>query len=286
MRRKILSLSGVVGLAVVCLVISMSALTVHADDRSPSHDMIDQAAGSPQPQIATPDSPAVGELIINEVAPAAAPGKPAWVELAVNAQQLYLPIVVRNSNGASNLTGAANAAASMTSNAAAAPAPAATTSSTYVLNLNGARYQLPAALPTIPPNGFIVIFVGITGTDDLDFGDGVAHLYAAAVPTDVLTLRGGGYVGLYNSLTFSSTTILDFAAWGALPNGATDDAVDAGIWPKDAVLEFDGGFGGEDAISVPTHPDESFGLYAGEWASYRAQHSSRGEPNPPPVPMH
>jgi hypothetical protein len=50
-------------------------------------------------------------------------------------------------------------------------------------------------------------------------------------------------------------------------------------------LEYDPGLGGESALQTPRQPNASFGKYAGEWASYRAAHSSRGKPNPPPAPM-
>ena len=191
-------------------------------------------------------------------------------------QQLYLPVIARN--------GGATATPTVVSNDASQQASAAVASGTYVLNLNGAQYTLPSALPPVPPNGIIVVFMGVTGTDDLDFGDGVATLYAGNVAT--MTFSRGGYAGLYNSATLTTTTIVDFVAWGAVPVSATDQAVAAGVWSDGAALEFDAGFGGEDTIIVPQHPNDSFGRYAGGWASYRAVHSSRGRRNPPPVPMH
>jgi hypothetical protein len=164
------------------------------------------------------------------------------------------------------------------------PEVATAASVSYVLSLNGVRYDLPAALPPVPPNGFIVVYLGVTGTDDLDFSDGVATLYASHIPTT--TFQRGGYAGLYTSATLTTTTIADFVAWGTVPVSATEQAAEAGLWPDGAALEFDVGFGGEDTVFVPQRPNESFGRYAGEWASYRAAHSSRGRRNPPPVPMH
>ena len=146
-------------------------------------------------------------------------------------------------------------------------------------------YALPDALPPVPPNGIIVVYIGVTGTDDLDFGDGVATLYASNIDTDLF--QRGGYVGLLNT-TPATPTRDDYILWefSNIAITETELAVAAGVWPSGAVLEFDPGFGGEDTIGVPQVPNQSFGRYAGEWVSYRAGHSSPGRLNPPPVPMH
>ncbi|HSD84197.1 MAG TPA: hypothetical protein VLG46_10075, partial [Anaerolineae bacterium] len=274
MNKKVLTMGGVVGLALLWFSATLTALATHAVASHPPV-MVERSIRTQRPVLA-PAQTAVGQLFISEVSPAAAPGKPAWIELAVEAPQIFLPLVVRNGNAA--------ASPGSTPEKITAPAMASSAGQSYVLSLNGIRYDLPAALPPIPPNGFIVVYLGVTGTDDLDFSDGIATLYASHIPTT--TFQRGGYAGLYTSTTLTTTTIADFVAWGSVPVSATDQAVEAGIWSSGASLEFDAGFGGEDPIVVPQRPNESFGRYAGDWASYRAAHSSRGRRNPPPVPMH
>lgn len=260
MIKHILNVGVVIGFTLASLTLSMAALATSNESK------VEQS---------TQQATVVGQLFISEVSPASAPGKPAWIELAVDAQQIYLPLIARNSS--------AGATPAMSSDAPPRSS-AAVANSTYVLNLNGTQYALPPALPPVPPNGIIVIFMGVSGTDELDFSDGVATLYASHVVTS--TFSRGGYAGLYNSTTLTTTTMVDFVTWGTVPITATDQAVAAGVWPSGAALEFDAGFGGEDTIIVPQRPNESFGRYADQWASYRAAHSSRGRRNPPPVPMH
>lgn len=222
---------------------------------------------------------------ISEVAPAAAPDKPAWIEIAIQSQsnQVFAPLIARDANiGASALETAAQMQP-------AAPVVAGADLRRCVLEFGGFTYAFPDVLPLAPPGGIIVIELGTPGPDDLDFSDGVATLHATTVPTQVFDSRGGS-VALYNSRTLTATTMLDFVAWGdpSTPSAgrlALDHAVLAGLWPDGAALQYDPGLGGESALQTPRQPDASFGRYAGEWASYRAAHSSRGKPNPPPPAM-
>jgi hypothetical protein len=273
MNRKLLNMGGVASLMIVWLSITITALAT-GEVTSPAPITVDRSTRTHRQALA-PDQAAAGQLFISEVAPAAAPGKPAWIELAVNAQQVFLPFIARNSSTAISSSSA--------SNEALPTAVASSANTSYALDLNGMRYDLPAALPPVPPNGFIVVYIGVTGTDDLDFGDGLATLYASNI--DTALFQRGGYVALYNT-TPSTPTMDDFALWQENFGARAQQAITEGLWSEGAVLEFDPGFGGEDAIGVPQRPNESFGRYGGEWVSYRAAHSSRGRRNPPPVPMH
>ena len=263
MLKRVLNVAWVIGFTLTALTLSLTA-----------------AANSDGAKVeqTTQQATVVGQLFISEVSPAAAPGKPAWIELAVDAQQIFLPLIARNSSAATPSNSA--------SDETLPPAVASSTHGSFVLTFNGQTYALPAALPPVPPNAFVVVVIGVTGTDDLDFSDGVATLYASNI--DTAMFQRGGYAGLVNTAP-ATPTIDDFVLWRESFGNAitqTELAVAAGVWPSGAVLEFDPGFGGEDTIDVPQVPNQSFGRYAGEWASYRAAHSSRGKRNPPPVPMH
>jgi hypothetical protein len=276
MNKKVLNIGGVTGLVMVWLSVTITALATN--EVTPQAPATSDRSTRTQRQVLAPDQTAVGQIFISEVSPAAAPGKPAWIELAVDAQQIFLPLIARNSSAATSSNSA--------SDETVPPAVASSAHGSFVLTFNGQTYALPAALPPVPPNAFVVVVIGVTGTDDLDFSDGVATLYASNI--DTAMFQRGGYAGLVNTAP-ATPTIDDFVLWREPFGNAitqTELAVAAGVWPSGAVLEFDPGFGGEDTIDVPQVPNQSFGRYAGEWASYRAAHSSRGKRNPPPVPMH
>jgi len=250
--------------------------------------VVDATSPRPRRALAAPrasqtTAPFSGPLkpFISEVAPAAAPGKPAWIELAIQSQgnQIFAPLIARDANIAASALETASPMHSI------APYAAGADLRHHVLEFAGFTYTFPDALPPAPPGSIVVIELGTPGPDDLDFSDGVATLHATGVITDVFTGRGGS-VGLFNSRVLTATTMLDFVAWGDGPPTRDDNAVLAGLWPDGASLEYDPGLGGESALQTPRQPNASFGKYAGEWASYRAAHSSRGKPNPPPVPMH
>jgi hypothetical protein len=237
------------------------------------------ATGRDNPIITTPFPKAL-KPFISEVAPAAAPDKPAWIELAVESQgsQVFVPLVARDASSA------IGAMATTSHMQLVAPAMVGADLRGHVIDGEGFAYTFPEALPLVPPGGIIVVELGTPGPDDLDFSDGVATLHAGLVPTQAFASRGGS-VGLYNSRTLTASTMLDFVAWGNGSPARGDLAAVAGLWPDGASLQYDPGLGGESALQTPRQPNASFGLYAGEWASYRTGHSSRGKPNPPPPPM-
>ena len=202
MNKRALSIVGVAGLMMVWLSI---AFTVLADNEVPSAQPVapeqaprtDQQARAPQPTT-------VGSLFISEVLPAAAPGKPAGIELAVEVQQIFLPLIARGGNpGASPNTAGGEITAHTV----------ALTLSDVIISSYQMLYALPDALPPVPPNGIIVVYIGVTGTDDLDFGDGVATLYASNIDTDLF--QRGGYVGLLNT-TPATPTRDDYILWGSV----------------------------------------------------------------------
>lgn len=214
-----------------------------------------------------------GGFYLNEVSPAARPGQPAWIEIAQHTYQVFLPIALR-------------AGGSMAVQSIAAPQGAqagmGSLAGYHISDEDGNVYAIPTTLPPVPPNGLVVIVLG-TGTDDLDFSDGVATLYASSLPTSTFEV-GGDQVALYSSATFSATTLVDFLAWGEDPDRDDENAVLAGLWNDGSHLLYDQGFGGEVALS-PRTPNQSFGRYNGMWHSYRAGQSTRGLPNRPPGPM-
>jgi hypothetical protein len=170
-------------------------------------------------------APFAGPLkpFISEVAPAAAPGKPAWIEIAIQGQgnQIFVPLIARDANISASALEVASPMQAVAPNAAGADLRR------YVLEFEGLTYTFPDALPPAPPGGIIVVELGTSGPDDLDFSDGVATLHATSVITDVFTGRGGS-VGLFSSRVLTATTMLDFIAWGDGPPPRDDDAVLAG----------------------------------------------------------
>jgi hypothetical protein len=205
---------------------------------------------------------------LTEIAPAAAPGQPAWLEISLPGSQVFLPVVHRTNSGP------------QVSNAPAAPADFAGQSMAgwSVTDLDGNTFSLPSSLPPAPPLARLVIVFG-PGEDDLDFSDGMARLHAPGLPADLFD-PAGDQVGLFDH----QNKLVDFFAWGQSPAGQDDPAVEAGLWVSGAHFIFDEGFG-ETVAAAPPDPNASFGWWNGAWHPYRAAHSSPGRANPPPVPL-
>ena len=208
-----------------------------------------------------------GTPIINEVAPASASGKAPWIEIRVQSlltTKLYLPILAHGNSAA----------------IAALPpvvASGVTLAGYTISDEDGHSYTLPATLPPLPPDGFVLIQFD-TGTDDLDIGDGTAVLHA--------TTMSGGFEadGDQIALRNASGQLVDFVAWGKDAAEDDDVAVTADKWNDGQYLIYDQGFGGEVALS-PQAAGQSFGLFENAWVSYRAAASTPGHINPLPTPM-
>jgi formylglycine-generating enzyme required for sulfatase activity len=179
-------------------------------------------------------------------------------------------------------------------------------------------YWLPEALPPVPAGGFVVVrFDGLGSTaDDYDFGDNLAVLHSPPGLVDVfedaadqcalyvlrhfvylpLVSRGFSATGSAQTGSVSpqsvvrpsatTTTTVDFVAWGAAAGADAANAVAAGIWRDDwyVSLQIGSGFVVEGAtVSV----GRSIGIRPGPdqrapdaWAIYFPADVSRGAANP------
>jgi len=240
-------------------------------DRSQFGTPADIALAAPQQQAIQ-----IGKPVLNEIAPASAPGKPAWVEIAIQSlltNTLMLPIVQYNS-AQTTTTGTATTLGHATAEAVLAGVSLAG----FSLNdEDGNTYRLPSTLPDLPLNGYVVIKFG-AGTDDVAVKNGTLTLYAPAMAAALEA--DGDQISLYNT----SNTLVDFVAWGKDADTDDDAAVAAGLWANGQHLLFDQGFGSEVALS-PDAPNQSFGVYNQQWASYRAGGSTRGKVNQLPAPL-
>jgi hypothetical protein len=86
----------------------------------------------------------------------------------------------------------------------------------------------------LPPGAFLEVMLG-SGTDDLDFSDGIGTVYTGG-DSVARFVRGGDGVALYDG----TGVIQDFVSWssaGGQPSGpAVSDAITAGIWSPSAVV--------------------------------------------------
>jgi hypothetical protein len=222
-------------------------------------------------------------VVINEVMPKPDVGEYEWVELLVpRVYFVYLPVVLRGfpSGGGvgSGLVGLAGAASSDVD-----------LHGYEITDEDGNTYAIPSELPPVPQGAFVLIYFS-EGTDDYDFGDNKAILYAGAVPTDTFE-DAGDQVALYYTSTHSADTIVDFVAWGIEPEEDAANAAAVGIWQPDWFATFESGFGDtsdEDLLA----PNESLGRYPGgfamvgrqAFAEYQNGQLTPGEANPVPQP--
>jgi hypothetical protein len=223
-------------------------------------------------------------VYLNEVMPRPGAGQHQWVELHRERVQytLFLPLVLRSGTGALL---AASATAALPQ-AAADP----DISGWQVSNQSGGIYTIPAALPPVPSNAYILIYFDGLGpaADDTDFADGRAVLHTPAGLADIFD-TSVDQVALYTSATHNAQTIRDFVAYGGAPGAAANDAIAAGLWQAGWWVELHLGTGAADAnAAVPTK--QSIGLYPGhanqspdDWAFYQEADLTPGAANPVPT---
>lgn len=148
------------------------------------------------------------------------------------------------------------------------------------LEVSAARtYQFPDALPFIPPNGFVTVFLdGLESRlDDPGSIDGsILHAPFAAPPE----FARRGQLALYRSGNRSRGDVIDFVAWGASPGGREAAGVANGLWPAHAYIPTNPGEPAE------LRAGETLGLYPGKepgnpanWSLYPVTLTSQGREN-------
>ena len=141
----------------------------------------------------------------------------------------------------------------------------------------GEAYVIPAALPAVPPGGYVLILLdGLPASrNDCDFADGTAVLHGGAKSGDVFddladtcAVRTGGQG--------DSSTVIDFVAWG--------DYAYRGQYVRN--VEEYGGHGPVGAgRSVGLHPEVYDVGARPQWVIYGPGESTPGERNPIPAPV-
>ncbi|MCD6345660.1 MAG: VWA domain-containing protein [Anaerolineae bacterium] len=220
-------------------------------------------------------------VVINEVMPKPGTGEYEWVELTNRVYHVYLPLVLKGfgGGGMSRLslvgpTGGVSAGVEL--------------DGYEITDEDGNIYTIPTALPPVPSGAFVLIYFG-EGTDDYDFSDNKAVLYAGSGLTGIFE-DAGDQVALYSGSTHSAATIVDFVAWGIEPEEAAANAAATGIWQPGWFATFESGFGDtsdEDLLA----PDESLGRYPGGSARvgrqaftvYQNDQLTPGAANPVPL---
>jgi len=206
------------------------------------------------PTVPLPTTAMTVSLVINEVLPNPKAGEAEWVELH---------------------------------NRSASPVKAA---GWELTDEDGNVYALPANLPDVPPDAFVLVYFDGQGSgqDDLDFGDQLAILHSQAGLTDILE-DDVDQVALYSGSAHNPTTIVDFVAWGAEPEDQAANAEQAGLWFAEMFVSTHAG--GEFDENATT-PGQTLGLYPGQpphipdnWTLYNATQASPGIPNPVPAPQ-
>lgn len=236
---------------------------------------------------AAPLADATGDIVINEVMFAPAPGGHEWVEL--------------KSSGSSPVSIAGYGLTDEDSN----------------------WYHIPVALPPVPAGAFVVVVFDGQGSaaDDLDFGDNVTMLHGQPGLTDIfedaadqvalyetpsasydhrlylpLILRGSSSTssvlaardtpGIGPTSMAAGSSILSFVAWGADPGADADGAVAGGVWRRGDFKDlYNNGVG----TMLPVAPGRSLGLVPGgftyrvdEWVHYQESEVTQGGQNPIP----
>jgi hypothetical protein len=239
-----------------------------------------QAEKAPTARWTSAASPNLGPRI-NEVMPKPETGDFEWVELynTSSPYYVYLPLVLRNTS-----------ASGRSVRLPQVPQPATAgglvdISGWQVTDEDGNTYSIPAALPVVPPEAYVlIIFDGLGPTaDDYDFSDGLAVLHTPAGLVDVFE-DAADQVGLYSSSTHNSDTIVDFVAWGEPPGEDAANAV--GIWSETWCVSMHTGSG---AVLGDEPPGGSLGVRPGrgndtpsDWAVYLGDDLSPGAGNPLP----
>lgn len=171
---------------------------------------------------------------------------------------------------------------------------------------DGAIYRIPAALPNVPPGALVVvIFDGLgSGSNDTNFGDGVATLHSPPGMVDILE-DNGDQVALYRTshalylpVSYSGYSspvppiprpdrlippkfVLSFVAWGIDPSGDENAAAAAGVWPLETYIDTAPEPGG-DPLQRGGTIGRMPGRYNGspsDWAIYRPGERTQGVTN-------
>ncbi len=160
--------------------------------------------------------------------------------------------------------------------------------------------NLPAV--ELPPGAYLVVYLGGDGQDDLDFSDNQGAYYDVDAPQDFFNID-------FDEVALRTAgegvdTFVDFFVWSYedayTPQGAFDDAVDAGIWSDgdffDATRRNDVDFVhpvgqgetvGRDADSTDTNTSFDWAELGGPdalGATPGARNAHQIEPSPPPTP--
>ncbi|MEA3397624.1 MAG: VWA domain-containing protein [Chloroflexota bacterium] len=220
-------------------------------------------------------------VVINEVMPKPGTGEYEWVELINRVYHVYLPLVFKGFGG-SGMSGLSPAAP------LGGVSAGVSLDGYEITDEDGNTYAIPSELPPVPSGAFVLIYFG-EGTDDYDFSDNKAVLYAGSSLVNTLE-DAGDQVALYSGSIHSADTIVDFVAWGIEPAEDATNAAAAGIWQPGWFATFESGFGDtsdEDLLA----PDESLGRYPGgsaragrqAFAEYQSDQLTPGAANPVPL---
>ena len=209
------------------------------------------------------------------MAPIAAPGGYEWVELRCwDYPRVFIPLLLRASGGGGG--GAHDALAS------AAAANLYDISGWELTDEDGNTYEIPEALPPLPPGGYVVVYFDGQGpgSDDYVVSDGTATLHTSALidvfedDADQVALYGPG-------------GIVDFVPYGDLPGADGAAAAEAGIWHAELFVGPTEQIPGGEVLGE----GGSIGLFPGgdrngvdDWAIYGPGETTPGEDNPAPAP--
>ena len=216
-----------------------SLANLFPETAAPSRQTTTPGAG-PSPQAASPKpltSPAANASpYLSEVSPVSAPDNPAWLEIGLPINRVYLPAVMSGLTGGLGL----QAVDTGVSRSTAASLPGVALNGWQISDEDANDYTIPAALPPLPPGAkLVLVFDGLgPAADDYDFSDGVATLHSPPGMTGIFD-AAGDQVSLYHGSAHSAGTIADFVSWGQ-PAGADEaNAVSAGLWTSGAFLSFE-----------------------------------------------
>lgn len=237
--------------------------------------------------LAAPLADATGNIVINEVMFAPVAGGYEWIELySPKVFHVYLPLILRQTSSMSALTLTTQSLALLS----VSTTGSVDISGWQITDEDNNRYSIPAALPSVPRDAYVLIlFDGLgAGADDYDFGDGLAVLHSPPGVVNILEDEAD-QVAVYSSSVHSQDTIRDFVAYGAPPGDEAVNAVEAGLWQSGwNVVPYIGSGVIDDQFPAA---GQSIGLYPGhenaspdDWALYRGEDLSPGSVNRVPQP--
>ncbi|MBI3960602.1 MAG: hypothetical protein HY328_17465, partial [Chloroflexi bacterium] len=236
-------------------------------------------AAAPTSQTSAAALPLDSPIVINELMPLVQQGKFQWVELFNNSASLFLPLV----SGAE--TEGEQAASGYARNAAGATV--GNLSGWQISAGSGAIYTFPDGLPTLPPQTFVLVYFDGLGetANEYDLSDGVITLHT---PSGMVNSFGPvDQISLFSSAVHTTTTLVDFVAYGDFPNGGAALAVEAGQWPPDTFTGPTTQSPGGDVLvtggSLGRYPLTKSGG-AEEWTIYKPGESTPGAANRAPAP--